>query len=288
LTDEVRIVPRAQRDGLGEGPHWSARAHALYWVDIIGQRLNRLSLADDTIAHWDMAEPIGWAIEREAAPGLVVGLQSGFHLLELDQTPCRLTLLKALETDRPMNRMNDAKADPRGRIWAGTMPMDMSGPTGGFYRFDPNLSVARVDDGYHIPNGPAISPDCAWLLHTDSALRTIYRLPVHDDGSLGPRTDFIQFEPHWGHPDGMTFDIEGGLWVAHWGAGCVSRFDEQGRRERWIDLPASQITSCTFAGVGLDRMFVTSAADGIDEQHGGALFEVDPGCTGLPTCTFGG
>ena len=26
----------------------------------------------------------------------------------------------------------------------------------------------------------------------------------------------------------------------------------------------------------------------VDEPHGGALFEVDPGCKGLPTCRFGG
>lgn len=277
-----------ERDRLGEGPLWSAREHAVYWVDIIGQRLNRLSLTDGVIAYWDLAEPIGWAIERQSGPGLVVGLQTGFHLLEFDQTPCRLTLLKELEVDLPMNRMNDAKADRHGRIWAGTMPIDMSGPTGALYRFDPDLSVTRVDNGYQIPNGPAISPECTWLLQTDSTLRTIYRLAVHDDGSLGPRTDFIHFEPHWGHPDGMTFERDGGLWVAHWGAGCVSRFDKRGRRERWIDLPASQITSCTFAGIALDRMFATSAAAGIDEEQGGALFEVDPGCTGLPTCRFGG
>ncbi|WP_260480930.1 SMP-30/gluconolactonase/LRE family protein [Sphingomonas sp. J315] len=53
-----------------------------------------------------------------------------------------------------------------------------------------------------------------------------------------------------------------------------------GTRERSIALPASQITSCAFAGPQLDRMFVTSAADGVVEEHGGALFEVDPGCRG--------
>jgi hypothetical protein len=35
-------------------------------------------------------------------------------------------------------------------------------------------------------------------------------------------------------------------------------------------------------------MFVTSAADGVTEEHGGALFEVDPGCRGLPTQTYKG
>ena len=71
---------------------------------------------------------------------------------------------------------------------------------------------------------------------------------VEADGSLGQRELFIRFEPEWGTPDGMTLDSEGGLWVAHWGGGRVSRFTPEGRFERSIALPASQITSCTFAG----------------------------------------
>ena len=40
-------------------------------------------------------------------------------------------------------------------------------------------------------------------------------------------------------------------------------------------------------GERLDRLFVTSAGDGVDEPHGGDLFEVDPGVTGLPPHAFG-
>ena len=86
----------------------------------------------------------------------------------------------------------------------------------------------------------------------------------------------------------MTMDADGGLWVACWEGSCVARFDPDGKRERSIALPASQITSCTFGGTDLDRMFVTSAADGVVEEHGGALFEVDPGCRGLPTSKYAG
>lgn len=286
MSGLVRIFDRAQRDQIGEGPLWSAREQALYWVDIMGQRLNRLSVEDDAIAHWDMPEPIGWVIERERAPGFVAGFRSGFAFLDLD--PLRITPLVSPEPHLPDSRPNDAKADTSGRIWAGTMPMDGATPVGAFYRLDPDGQLTCVDTGYTITNGPAISPDGRWLYHADSAARLVYRYAIGDDSSLSDRTDFIRFEADWGLPDGMTIDAVGHLWIAHWGAGCVSRFTPDGARERWIDLPASQITSCTFAGDGLDRMFVTSAALGVDEDHGGALFEVDPGCIGLPTCRFGG
>ncbi|RYD48450.1 MAG: SMP-30/gluconolactonase/LRE family protein, partial [Sphingomonadales bacterium] len=202
--------------------------------------------------------------------------------------PLRITTIAEPEAERAGNRFNDAKGDARGRIWAGSMDAGCQHPTGSFYRLDVDGAATRVDDGYTIANGPAIAPDASFLLHTDTALATIFRYAIHDDGSLGPRTPHIVFEPDWGSPDGMTFDAEGCLWVACWGGSCVTRFDAAGRRERSIALPASQITSCAFAGDRLDRMFVTSAADGVDEAHGGALFEVDPGCTGLAPHSFAG
>jgi sugar lactone lactonase YvrE len=89
----------------------------------------------------------------------------------------------------------------------------------------------------------------------------------------------------------MTVDADGGLWIAHWGAGRVSRFTPDGRLDRSIPLPASQITSCVFAGENLDRMFVTSASQRLEpgaEPLAGGLFEVDPGCVGLPTQRYAG
>lgn len=282
----VAIIPGSGRAILGEGPLWSERLNAVFWVDILGQRLHRLSLSDGSVTRWDMPEPICWVIERADHPGFVAGFASGFAELDLD--PLTIRPIVDPEPGLTTNRMNDAKADPHGRIWAGTMPFACDVPSGAFYRLDPDRRVSRVDGPYTIPNGPAIAPDGRWMHHTDTAERTIYRLAINDDGSLGPRAPFVRFEDEWGSPDGMTLDADGGLWVAHWGTGQVSRFDTAGKRERSIALPASQITSMTFAGPALDRMFVTSAADGVEEDHAGALFEVEPGCGGLPTLRFGG
>lgn len=291
MTADVRVVERSDRDLLGEGPLWSAREGALYWVDILGKRLNRLSLAgadeeQGRVDAWAMPDTLGWVIEREDRPGFVAGLGRRFVALTLD--PVTIEVIAAPEDECDGNRFNDAKADGEGRVWAGSMPFTCDRPTGAFYRLDIDGSVTRVDEGYTIANGPAIPPDGGYLLHTDTARDTIYRYEVRDDGTLGERTPFVSFEPGWGHPDGMTFDAEGGLWVACWGASCVTRFAPDGRLDRRIALPASRITSCTFAGAALDRMFVTSAADGVDEPNGGALFEVDPGVRGLPTPRYRG
>lgn len=281
----MQIIARTRRDQLGEGLWWSTREQALYWVDILGRTLNRLTPDSGAVVEWAMPEMIGWVIEREQAPGFIAGLESGFATITLD--PLTIGRLGALEPDLPDNRMNDAVADARGRIWAGTMSRDGSRADGALYRLDPDQRWTPADRGYRIANGPAISPDGRWLYHTDSAIGQVYRFALGDDG-LGARENFITFEPGWGAPDGMTVDREGGLWIACWGGGCVTRFTPDGIRERSITLPASQISNCVFAGAALDRMYVTSAADGVDELHGGALFEIEPGCVGLPAHRFAG
>ena len=276
--NDVRVIERPRRDTLGEGPHWSPRDRAVYWCDILERRLNRLSLTNDRVDSWAMPDVIGWVIENEGG-GFVAGI--GRSVIKLGLDPLTIVPLALLPGEPSDNRVNDAKADHHGRIWLGTMPFDCMAPTGNVYLLDRG-EVTRVAQGYTIANGPAIDPNGRWLLHTDSRLRTIFRYPI-EGNRLGSRTPFIEFEDGWGNPDGMTLDAEGHLWVACWGGSCVTRFDPDGRRERSIALPASQITSCTFAGEALDRMFVTSAGDGVDENLGGALFEVDPECTGLPT-----
>lgn len=274
---DVAVIGRDRRDRLGEGPLWSARENALYWVDILDHRINRLSLADGSVTSFVQPAYAAWIIEREKG-GFVAGI--GLDIVRLELPANTREVIASVDKGVAGNRLNDAKADRFGRIWAGTMPASCDRPTGAFYRLDPDGFAVHADSPYTIANGPAIDPEGRYLLHTDTALGTIFRYDINDDGSLSGRSPHIVFERSWGDPDGMTFDADGGLWVACWGGGCVTRFTPQGERERSIALPASQITSCTFAGPALNRMFVTSAGQGVDEPHGGALFEVDPGCRG--------
>ncbi|WP_375390522.1 SMP-30/gluconolactonase/LRE family protein [uncultured Sphingomonas sp.] len=285
MSADAQIVARDRRDLLGEGPLWHPAENALYWVDILARRINRLHLGDGRVDSWVMPEMIGWIIARRDAPGFLAGLQSGVKAVTF--APLTVAAFADLAAEPAGNRMNDAKADAHGRIWAGTMPVGCDRPSGALYRLDPGGALTQVDGGYHIANGPAISPDGRWLFHTNTFLREIYRFPLHDDGTLGSRALWLRFADDGGTPDGMTFDAEGGLWIAHWGGARVSRFDPDGRVERVRRLPATQITSMAFAGERLDRLFVTSAGDGVDEPHGGDLFEVDAGVRGLAPHAFG-
>lgn len=280
-----RMIARDGADMLGEGTIWSARDDAVYWVDILAPALNRLSLKDGAVERWAMPEPLGWVAER-AGGGFIGGFKSGFA--EISLYPLTITPIGDPEPDLPGNRMNDGKADAQGQIWCGTMDMAEESDSGSLYRLTPDLVWQQMDTGYRVPNGPAFSPCGNWLYHSDTARRIMYRFARTADG-IADRQPFISFTDADGYPDGMTVDADGHIWVAHWGGGRISRFTPDGRLDRAIALPARQVTNICFAGPDLDRMFVSSAAIGLDATpYDGGLFEVDCGARGLPTHLFAG
>jgi D-xylonolactonase len=273
------------RTQLGEGPLWSPRRNCLFWVDVLQNTIHEWTPTRSETRHYLLPEMIGWIIECRSEDQFIAGLRTGFAVLRFD--PLRLELLGS-PSSVPCTRLNDGKADARGRIFAGTMAIAADQPVGNLYCLDANGAISLVDGGYTIPNGPAFSNDGRTLYHADSARSLIFRFPVHEDGTLGPRSVFLEFPPGWGKPDGMTVDVEDHLWVAQWGASGVSRFAPSGERTATVVLPTPQISSCTFGGMAMNRLFVTSAAlDRPEDPLAGALFEVDVRVRGAPAFTFG-
>ena len=285
--NDWRVIERGGvRDTLGEGLFWHAGEGALYWTDITMQRLWRLGLASGVVRDWAMPEMIGWVIAARAG-GLMVGLQSGVHRLQLE--PFKLERIAAIEAHLPLNRLNDAKCDAAGRLWLGTMPVDCDGASGALWRLDPGGGLSQWQSGITIANGPAISPDGKVLYHTDSKAGTVRRFDLGRDGALSGQLVHLQFGGG-AAPDGMCCDAQGHLWIAFYGGACVRRFSPDGRLCQQIDLPTPQITNVCFAGARLDRLFATSAGDGLpDDPLAGALFELDAGgVTGTAPFLFAG
>lgn len=287
MTARYSVIHRDQRDVLGEGPIWLSDRSELAWVDILAPAVHRLCLTTGEIASLAFDEPVGWVLPRADMKTVVAGFQSGFWILDLD-TGARVHLSNP-EPDRPGNRLNDAKVDRWGRIWAGSKSDADDSASGALYCLDHDHGCRRMDDGYQVTNGPTFSADGMTMYHSDSAARIIYAFDIASDGALGRKREWLTFEDHWGYPDGMTTDAEGYIWIAHWDGGAISRFDPDARLVESIQLPTKNITSCTFAGDDLSRLFVTSAAfDNFEDPLAGALFEVDARVSGLTAQKFAG
>ncbi len=274
---------------LGEGPQWVARDQALWWVDIKGRKLFRLK--DGDFSEWDTPMRLGSIIPR-ASGGFIAGTDQGIAAVEPEAG--RFEILFDPEADRPNNRFNDAKVDRGGLLWLGTMDDEEKHASGAFHRLAADLSCNRVDDGYRITNGPAFSPDGQTVYVNDTALQRTFACALEEDGSLAGKRVLRQWGEGEGHPDGMTVDAEGCLWIAFWGAWCVRRLSPGGEVLREVLLPVSQPTAPAFGGPGLDRLYVTSARIGLSESdlamqpHAGALLMFEPGVAGLSERPFAG
>jgi sugar lactone lactonase YvrE len=227
--------------------------------------------------------------------GLVLSLRKRFAFY--DPETGHLEVLADPEPDRPGNRFNDARCDPQGRLWAGTMSADdWWAPTGAVYRLDPELRITRMIDDVACSNGTGWSPDGRTIYHTQSFRYAIHAYDFDSEtGAIVNRRPFVTLPPDGGgFPDGLTVDEQGFVWSAQPVYGRLVRYDPDGGIDRIISLPVSRGTSCTFGGPDYRTLFITSAAETLTEAEiaeeplAGSVFACVPGVRGIPASLFAG
>ena len=242
--------------------------NVLSWVDIKGCTLYRRDVSG-TVRATQVGQYLGAALLMENGEYLGV-MTTGLYVIGEE----RLCLLCRPEELRDFQRANDAKADPCGRAWFGTMPL-FSGPGmyGDLYCYD-GKRCRRVLTGLGVPNGMAWSLDGKTMYFIDTLTRGVDAFDYDlRSGEIGNRRRVIGVE---GLPDGMCIDRDGMLWVALWGSGCVGRFDpSNGRQLARVPVPAKNVSSCCFAGEHLERLVITTSEEGFADSLSGSLFVAD-------------
>jgi sugar lactone lactonase YvrE len=267
---------------LGEGPLWWDEA--LWFTDIKQNRVHRFDPVAGKRTSWDTPSPVGFLAPR-ANGHFIAGAKIG--LLDFDPATGSFALLHAVEPQRPANRLNDGAVDPEGRLWFGSMDDGESAPTGMLYRFHRD-SLAPMDSGYVITNGPAFSPLGDVLYHTDTLARRIYAFDLGRHGALSNKRLFVEIEEGAGYPDGPTVDSEGCVWTGLFAGWAARRYDPAGRLLLAVHFPAANVTKIAFGGADLTMAFATTAAKGLDAQalksqpQAGGLFRFQAPAPGLP------
>jgi sugar lactone lactonase YvrE len=270
---------------LGEGPVWSAHEHAVWFVDIKGERIHRYCTVSGRTDSWTAPAQPGFLLPVSGG-GFVAGLKSGLALFDpIERTFASLATIEDPALD---NRLNDGHVDAQGRLWFGSMHDPEETKSGALYRLGADASIVRMDDGYCITNGPAISPDGRTLYHTDTLERVIWAFDLAADGGLSNKRLFTPIERPGAYPDGPVVDAEGCVITGLFGGWGLARYSPRGELLGRIELPVANVTKACFGGPDLKTLYITTAWKGLSDEDranqplAGGLFSVGVDVPGLP------
>jgi sugar lactone lactonase YvrE len=281
------------RTRVGESPLWSPAESALWWVDIEGRQLHRLS--GGVHSSWTTHERLA-CIALHDTGGLLAAMETGvFRLQPQPDGTLATERLASVRHPREGMRFNDGRCDRAGRFWVSSMVRDMSlaAADGALYRLDARGLSKPLVDNLVTGNGLGFSPDGGVMYLSDShpSVRRIWSYPLNDDGTLGARREFVDMNLYPGRPDGAAVDADGCYWICGNDAGALLRFTPAGVLDRALKLPISKPSMCSFGGPALDELYVTSIVpaapvSGFDAALDGALLRLRPGVQGLAEAPF--
>ena len=271
---------------LGEGVLWVKSLNSIFFVDIKKKKLLFINLKNRKKKFFKLNKQIGF-LSHIKKNIFLLGLKGELRVINLKTKK----IIKSIpvEKNKPFNRLNDGKTDPAGRLWFGSMDdKERNIENGSLYCLDKNLNIKKVDSNYIITNGPAFI-DKKNFYHTDSKKKKIYKIKINNNFKIVKKKIFKKFSKNKGSPDGMTLDKSGNLWVCHFGDACISVFNKNAKKIHKIDLPAKNITNCTFGGINNNELFITSALKSMNKRDlikfklSGSLLRVKTNMKGLVT-----
>ncbi|MEY3481195.1 MAG: L-arabinolactonase [Verrucomicrobiota bacterium] len=281
------------RATLGEGACWFADEQRLYWVDILQYEVHRFDPATGidemrkVPCHVSMVQPT-------TRGDLVLATRDGIARMDFESG--KFAILCDPEANLPGNRFNDGKADPRGRLFAGSIAYDGSDKKAALWRIDPDLSFTKLVDHVGNSNGLGWSPDQRTFYWTDTKTGCVFAFDYDaKSGDITNRRTVVEVDKSLGRPDGLAVDAEGFLWTALWaGHGVVRWNPANGEMVAKVECPAANVTCPAFGGPNLDVLYFTTAQKGRDEaepspeSEAGNLFAAQVGVKGSAVFSFAG
>ena len=274
---------------LGEGTLWVKSLNSIYFTDIKRKKIFTFNTKTKRKKIIKINKEIGF-LSHIKKNIFILGLKGELRIVNLKNNKKIKSIF--IEIDKPLNRLNDGKTDPSGRLWFGSMDnLERNIKNGSLYCLNKNLKLKKVDSKYMITNGPAFINEKNFY-HTDTKKRIIYKIKIDKNLNILEKKIFKKFVDVEGFPDGMTTDRFKNLWVCHFGGSSISVFNQKGKKIYKIKLPAKNVTNCAFGGANNNDLYITTALKGLKEidkkkyNLSGSLFKVRTNSKGMTSKSF--
>jgi sugar lactone lactonase YvrE len=264
---------------LGEGIFWHPKRKAVFWFDIPARQL--ISRSGQNRRTWTFDEMVS-AAGYVDGNRLVIAGENGLFLYDLE-TESSTTLAKFPKSGIKL-RSNDGRADPYGGFWISTIGLQGEVGAAAIYRYFDD-ALTPLFDGLHIPNAICFAPDASYACFADTETHLIWKVALDRLGwPLGKPIVYIDLSAEQLLPDGAIIDVSGRLWVAHWGSGRVSCYENDGCHLIDIDVPSRNSACPAFGGPDLRTLYVSSARVGLQtpSETDGMTWTLELGATGQP------
>lgn len=244
-----------------ESARWYASGGFFQWTDIRRQTISRWRPTDDGPVEVISVGDLACAALPCRDGGTV--LISRSTVSRIDFATGAQALIRDLGLDEDM-RLNDAAADPEGRLWVGSRAAGGDLSRGTLYRIDPGGAVHEELHGILLSNGICWSPEGDVAYYADFRAHRIDRLAFDAAGHVADRAVFRGFGDL--KPDGLTVDAAGRVWVALWERSILC-LDSDGRIAAEWQPPAPRPTSVAFGGPDLRTILLTTARGTMSDQE---------------------
>ncbi len=255
-----------------EGPAWDGQS-SLYVSNCYGNWMAVLHNSElDTFVTVDSAQTCfrqtnGLTFHSD---GYLYACDFGLGAIERFDKQGRCQIIEA-----GFNRPNDLAFSKSGHLYfTDPKTYDVNVPDGCVYRY--NFKIGKVElmaDSLCFPNGIAFTADGQAVYIAESAQNRVLKFDLQSDGMLTNRSVFALMPG--GDPDGIALDVNGNVYVAHFGAGRIAVFNPQGQEIASLRVPGKKPSNLEFAGTNLKTLYVT-------EDETNALYKAQMPIAGLP------
>ena len=277
---------KAIADGYGliEAPVWDVE-RGLMFSDVINGGVYHLDSQDRVHVVFPHRRGIGGMVLHCDGGVVVSGRNISFKRFGEEES----VVLLDRDPDNGNVGYNDITADDKGRVYAGSLgssPVFEDGrepQAGDLYVIDVDGSSRVVAEDVLLTNGLGFSPDGRTLYHSDSRRSQVMKYSVSDNGDLGPKELFAEFEE--GAPDGLAVAEDGSVWIALAGGSGVSVRSSSGEPEQFIGIPLPMCTSVCFGDEDMKTLYIVTGSNGVEGDNRGAVFRYRTAIAGLSVPT---